>query len=85
MKFFIGIAIGVVGMWAYSNGKLQGLIGQAPQPVNQTFSAARERVSQVANNEQVQGFVATAQDRLGDAATRERAPKASEPTAGTSE
>ena len=48
MKFLFGVAIGVVGMWAYSNGKLQALMGQAPEPLTEAFGKATERASQVA-------------------------------------
>jgi len=30
MQFLLGVAVGAVGMWAYSNGKLQGVMGQPP-------------------------------------------------------
>ena len=68
MKFLFGVAIGVVGMWAYSNGKLQALMGQAPEPVTEAFGKATERASQVANNPQVRDFVSKAQDKVSDLA-----------------
>jgi hypothetical protein len=69
MKFLFGVAIGVVGMWAYSNGKLQALMGQAPEPLTEAFGKATERASQVANNPQVRDFVSKAQDKVSDLAT----------------
>ena len=57
MKFLFGVAIGAVGMWAYSSGKLQGLMGQASGPVNQAFTVAGERASEVANNPQVRRWL----------------------------
>ena len=38
MKFLLGIAFGAVGMWAYQGGKLQGMLGNAPEPVRQFAS-----------------------------------------------
>ena len=78
MKFLFGVAIGAVGMWAYSSGKLQGLMGQASEPVNQAFTVASERASQVANNPQVRDVVSKAQDKISDLAT----PSASEGSGG---
>ena len=69
MKFFLGLAVGAVGMWAYSSGKLQGLMGRAPEPVQDAFSRASEQVNQVAANDQVRGFVAKAQDKAQEIAT----------------
>ena len=37
MKFFFGLAVGAVGMWAYQNGKLDSLMGHAPEPVRQAY------------------------------------------------
>ena len=74
MKFLFGVALGAVGMWAYSSGKLQGLMGQASEPVNEAFGMASERASQVANNPQVRDVVSRAQDKISDLAT----PSASE-------
>jgi hypothetical protein len=62
MKFVFGVAIGVVGMWAYQSGKLQGLMGGAPEPVQQAWQPAAERIGQVANSPQVQQAVSTVQD-----------------------
>ena len=78
MKFLFGVAIGAVGMWAYSGGKLQGLMGQAPKPVNEAFTVASERASQVANNPQVRDVVSKAQDKISDLAS----PSAPEGSAG---
>jgi hypothetical protein len=63
MKFFVGLAVGALGMWAYRGGKLQGLIGQAPAPVQDAFSAASQRVSQVANNDQLREFASNMQGK----------------------
>jgi hypothetical protein len=60
MKFFFGLAVGAIGMWAYSSGKLQGVMGRAPEPVQDAFSRASDQASQFANNEQVRGFVSRA-------------------------
>ena len=69
MKFLFGVAIGDVGMWAYSSGKVQGLMGQASEPVNQAFNTASERASQFANNPQVRDVVSKAQDKMSDLAS----------------
>jgi len=74
MKFFFGLAVGAVGMWAYRSGKLQGFMGRAPEPVQDAFSRASDQVAQVTNNEQVRGFVSKAQDKAQEIAT----PTASE-------
>jgi hypothetical protein len=74
MKFFFGLAVGAVGMWAYSSGKLQGFMGRAPEPVQDAFSRATDQVNQVANSDQVRGFVAKTQDKAQEIAT----PTASE-------
>ncbi|MBV9581474.1 MAG: hypothetical protein JO057_23090 [Chloroflexi bacterium] len=78
MKFFFGVAVGAAAMWAYSSGKLQSVMGQAPEPVNQAFTMASERANQVANNEQVRGFVSQAQDRISSVTT----PTSSEGSGG---
>ena len=62
MKFFFGIAVGAVGMWAYSSGKLQGLMGRAPEPMQDAFGKAGQQLNQMADNDQVRGFVSKAQD-----------------------
>ncbi|HEY1293074.1 MAG TPA: hypothetical protein VGJ60_08350 [Chloroflexota bacterium] len=74
MKFLLGLAVGAVGMWAYSTGKLQGVMGQAPEPMQDAFNRASQQVSQVADSEQVRGFVSKAQDKAQEIAT----PTASE-------
>jgi hypothetical protein len=62
MKFFVGLAVGALGMWAYRSGKLQGLMNRAPAPVQDAFSKAGEQVSHVANSDHVRGFVSKAED-----------------------
>ena len=44
MKFLIGVAAGALGMWAYQGGKLQGLMGNAPEPMQQAFSSFQNTV-----------------------------------------
>ena len=64
MKFVFGIAIGAVGMWAYSSGKFQSLMGGAPDSVQQAWQPAAERINQVANSDQVRQAVSTVQDSM---------------------
>jgi hypothetical protein len=68
MKFFVGLVLGGVGMWAYSSGRLQTLMGRAPAPVQDAFSKAGDQVNQVANHDQIRGFVAKTQDTVQDIA-----------------
>jgi hypothetical protein len=81
MKFFLGIAVGAVGMWAYSNGKLQSLMGRTPEPMQDAFSRASQQVNQLAEDDRVRGFVAKAQDTAQDIAR----PSASEVSGRPSE
>jgi hypothetical protein len=67
MKFFFGIAVGALGMWAYQNGKLDTLMGSAPEPVRQAWQPAAERLGQMANSEQVQQVGAAVQDKMQQA------------------
>jgi len=67
MKFFFGIAIGAVGMWAYKTGKLPGSIGGASESMQHAWEPAAERFSQVANSDQVQHAVSTVKDRMPSA------------------
>jgi hypothetical protein len=39
MKFLFGVAMGVIGMWAYRAGKLEGVLRRAPAPIQQTFQS----------------------------------------------
>jgi hypothetical protein len=68
MKFFVGLAVGALGMWAYRGGKLQGLIGQAPAPMQDAFSTPSQRVSQVANTDQLREFASNVQGRASEVA-----------------
>jgi hypothetical protein len=67
MNFLIGVALGALGMWAYGTGKLQRLTGGAPEPVQQAFTMASERINQVATSEQVRSVASTLQDRVQQA------------------
>jgi hypothetical protein len=80
MKFFVGLAVGALGMWAYRGGKLQGLIGQAPAPVQDAFSAASQRVSQVANNDQLREFASNVQGKASEVATPSATEVSSRPS-----
>jgi hypothetical protein len=42
MKFFFGLAVGAIGLWAYQSGKLRSLMGSAPEPVQQLWQPATE-------------------------------------------
>jgi hypothetical protein len=64
MNFFFGIAVGAIGMWAYQNGKLQGLMGGAPEPMRQAWQPAVDRVTQMASSDQVQKAVSTVQSTV---------------------
>jgi len=44
MKFLIGVAAGALAMWAYQGGKLQSLMGNAPEPMQQAFSSFQSTV-----------------------------------------
>jgi len=76
MKFIIGIAIGAVGMWAYRNGKLQGLFGNAPESMQQAWQPAAERITQVAKSDQVQQAVSAVHETVA-----QPAPEIAKPTA----
>jgi urease beta subunit len=67
MIFLFGVAIGAVGMWAYKGGKLQSLLGGAPEPMQQAFQTAGERINQVATNPQLREVASTVQDRVQQA------------------
>ncbi len=67
MKFFFGVAIGALGVWAYQSGKLEGLMGIAPERAQQAWQPAAERVGQVMNSEQVRQVASTVQDRVQQA------------------
>jgi hypothetical protein len=64
MKFFLGVAIGAVGMWAYTNGKLQGWMGAAPESIQQASQQATQRIGQLTNTDPVRQTAATVQDRV---------------------
>ena len=64
MKFLFGVACGVLGMWAYQGGKLQSLIGGAPEPVQQVFTSATQRVQQAVNSDQARDVASNMQDTL---------------------
>jgi hypothetical protein len=60
MKFLLGIAFGAVGMWAYQGGKLQGMLGNAPEPVRQFASNMQHtatNMQQSASNMQASDIV----------------------------
>ena len=42
MKFLLGLAVGGIGVWAYQSGKLQGLMGAAPEPMQQMWQSGPE-------------------------------------------
>jgi hypothetical protein len=67
MKFLLGVAFGVVGMWAYQTGKLQNMLGGAPEPVQQAFNTASDRVSQLASSDQVRQATSKVQDKVQQA------------------
>ena len=67
MKFVFGAICGVVGMWAYQNGKIQDMMSGAPQPVQQAWNTGTQQVGRVANNERVQQMTSSLQDRIGQA------------------
>jgi hypothetical protein len=78
MNFFLGIAVGAIGMWAYQNGKLQGLMGGAPEPMRQAWQPAAERLSQVANSDQVRQASSTVRDAVQHGAPEIVRPSAAE-------
>jgi hypothetical protein len=67
MRFVFGIAVGAIGMWAYQNGKFDSMMGKAPDRVQQAWQPAAERVSQVANSDQVRQVKSAVQDRMPQA------------------
>jgi hypothetical protein len=77
MKFLLGVVFGALGMWAYQGGKLQGIIGGAPEPVRQAFSSTSERVSQAVNSDQVRQVASTVQEKVQQAG----APQIATPSA----
>jgi hypothetical protein len=64
MKFLLGVAIGAVGAWAYMGGKLQGIIGAAPAPVQEAVNTGSERLNQAMNSDAVRQVTATVQDKV---------------------
>ena len=81
MKFFFGIAMGALGMWAYRSGKLQELMGNAPEQVQQTWQPAVERFNQVANTDQVRQVASTVQSTVQDKMQQVHAPEIARPSA----
>jgi len=71
MKFFMGVAFGALGMWAYHNGKFNDVMGIAPEPVRQAWQPAVERVGQMANSDQVRQVASTVQDKVSQMRTPE--------------
>jgi hypothetical protein len=71
MKFFFGVAVGAAGMWAYQSGKLGSLMGIAPEPVQQAWQPAADRLNQVVNSEPVRRVASTMQDKVEQARTPE--------------
>ncbi len=55
MKFVFGVLIGAIGVWAYQNGKLQGLMGG-------------HGLDQVVNNDQIRQVTSTVTERVKQAA-----------------
>ncbi len=47
MKFFFGLALGALGVWAYHNGKFDSLMGSAPEPVRQFGDTLQDKMQQV--------------------------------------
>jgi hypothetical protein len=64
MKFLLGVVFGALGMWAYQGGKLQGILGRAPEPVQQAFTSTSERIGQAVNSDQVRQVASTVQDKV---------------------
>ena len=78
MKFVFGVALGAVGFWAYRSGKLQGLMGGAPE---QVWQPAVERFGQVANSDQVRQVASKVQDKVQETTQQARTPEIATPTA----
>jgi len=64
MKFLLGVTVGALGLWAYQGGKLQRLMGSAPEPVQQAFNTAGDRVGQAVNSDQVRQVASMVQDKV---------------------
>jgi hypothetical protein len=58
MKFIIGVAAGALAMWAYQAGKLQGIMGNAPEPMQQAFSSFQNTVQNSTSGGQGEGTIA---------------------------
>ena len=85
MKFVFGLAVGAVGMWAYQSGKLQSLMGNAPEQFGTVWQPAAERINQVASSDQVRQVTSTVQDTLRPSAPDIARPSAAEVSGRPSE
>ncbi len=81
MKFLVGIAVGAIGVWAYQNGKLQGLMGGSPESMQQMWQPAVDRVNQVAQSDTVRQAVSTVKDTVQDKVQQTRGSDIAMPTA----
>jgi hypothetical protein len=66
MKFFFGIAVGALGMWAYQNGKFNSLMGSAPEPVRQFGATVQDRIQHTQPGEIVTPSAAEVSGRPSD-------------------
>ena len=82
MKFLLGVVFGALGMWAYQGGKLQRILGGAPEPVQQAFSSTSERIGQAVNTDQVRQVASTVQDTVQHAGTPQIATPSAAEVAG---
>jgi hypothetical protein len=54
-------------MWAYRNGKLEGIMGMAPEPMRQAWQPAVDRMGDMMNSGQVGQVAAKVQDTVQQA------------------
>jgi hypothetical protein len=64
VKFLVGVALGVIGMWAYRGGKVQSLVSGSPEPIQQAAKTARERINEVVTTDRVRQMASTVHDRI---------------------
>ena len=90
MKFFFGVAIGALGMWAYQSGKLDGLMRIAPERAQQVWQPTAERVGQVMdsvpvrqvmNSDQVRQVASSVQRKVQDTVQQTRGAEIVTPSA----
>ena len=79
MKFLIGVALGILGMWAYRGGKVQSLVSSPPEPMQQAYNTIAERITHVVNNDQIRQTASTVQDKVQQAHAPEIVGRPSEP------